>query len=92
MSRTLLTAGQVAERAGVHRSTVHHWEKDGKLDAAEVVNGIRLWDAEVVDALVADRAALAVEPSGRQCTSNLCGECENADDLAHEDWHRGGDQ
>lgn len=58
-SRTLLTAGQVAERAGVHRTTVHHWEKDGKLDAAEVVNGIRLFDSIAVDALIAARVAEA---------------------------------
>lgn len=55
-SRELLTAGQVAERAGVHRTTVHHWEKDGKLAAAQEVNGIRLFDAAVVDAYIASRA------------------------------------
>jgi len=56
-SRELLTAGQVARRAGVHRTTVHHWEKDGKLEAAEEVNGIRLFDAAVVDEYIAARAA-----------------------------------
>lgn len=57
----LLTAGQVAERANVHRTTVHHWEKDGKLEAAQEVNGIRLFDAAVVDAYIAARAAEAAE-------------------------------
>lgn len=52
----LLTAGQVAERAGVHRTTVHHWEKDGKLAAAQEVNGIRLFDSGVVDAFIAARS------------------------------------
>lgn len=61
MSNELLTAGQVAERAGVHRTTVHHWEKDGKLAAAQVVNGIRLFDVGAVDSLIASRAALAPE-------------------------------
>ena len=63
-SRNLLTAGQVAARAGVHRTTVHHWERDGKLDAAEVVNGIRLFDLDAVDALIAKRAAEASEAVG----------------------------
>lgn len=62
-SRELLTAGQVAGRAGVHRTTVHHWEKDGKLAAAQEVNGIRLFDAAVVDAFIAARAEPAMEAS-----------------------------
>ncbi len=52
----LLTAGQVAERAGVHRTTVHHWEKDGKITAAATVNGIRLFTVEEVDRVIAERA------------------------------------
>lgn len=52
----LLTSGQVADRANVHRTTVHHWEKDGKLAAASVANGIRLFRPEDVDALIAHRA------------------------------------
>ena len=59
----LLAAGQVAQRAGVHRTTVHHWEKDGKLAAAQVVNGIRLFESVTVDALIAERA-VAVESTG----------------------------
>lgn len=56
-SQELLTAGQVAKRAGVHRTTVHHWEKDGKLPAAQEVNGIRLFDSGVVDEFIAAREA-----------------------------------
>lgn len=48
----------------MHRTTVHHWERDGKLDAAEVVNGIRLFDLDAVDALIAKRAAEASEAVG----------------------------
>ena len=55
-SSELLTAGQVAERAGVHRTTVHHWEKDGKLAVDCEVNGIRLFNAAVVDEFIAARA------------------------------------
>lgn len=56
MSRSdLLTAGEVATRAGVHRTTVHHWEKDGKLEAVTVVNGIRLFDVATVEAFIAAR-------------------------------------
>ena len=47
----LLTAGEVAARLGVHRTTVHHWAKDGKLRVARVVNGIRLFDTADVDEL-----------------------------------------
>lgn len=49
-STELLTAGQVAAIKGVHRTTVHHWAKDGKLAVAQVVNGIRLFDRSTVDA------------------------------------------
>lgn len=58
MSNQLLTAGQVAARAGVHRTTVHHWEKDGKLKAAGEANGIRFFDPVEVDRFLAERAAL----------------------------------
>lgn len=58
----LLTAGQVAQRGGVHRTTVHHWEKDGKLKAETVVNGIRLFRVEDVDAFLAERAE-SVDPA-----------------------------
>jgi DNA-binding transcriptional MerR regulator len=56
MGTNLLTEGQVASRAGVHRTTVHHWEKDGKLQAATSVNGIRLFDSCTVDAFIAARS------------------------------------
>ena len=55
MGTNLLTAGQVAARAGVHRTTVHHWERDGKLAAETVVNGIRLFSVETVDRFLAER-------------------------------------
>jgi excisionase family DNA binding protein len=51
----LLTTGEVATRARVSRTTVHYWHKDGKLAAAQVVNGIRLFDADAVDAFLAKR-------------------------------------
>lgn len=54
-AKQLLTAGQVAHRAGVHRTTVHHWEKDGKLRAEQVVNGIRLFEVTEVDRVIAAR-------------------------------------
>jgi excisionase family DNA binding protein len=57
MGTELLTAGQVAARAGVHRTTVWHWEKDGKLRAAQVVNGMRLFRATEVDRWIAERDA-----------------------------------
>lgn len=53
----LLTAGQVAEQGKVHRTTVHHWAKDGKLRTAQVVNGIRLFARKDVDAFLAARPA-----------------------------------
>lgn len=59
-SDELLTAGQVAQRAGVHRTTVHHWAKDGKLPTDREVNGIRLFSVAAVDALIARRADEAV--------------------------------
>ena len=58
-SPELLTAGQVADRAGVHRTTVHHWATSGKLTAAQTVNGIRLFAVADVDALIERRAAKA---------------------------------
>lgn len=55
----LLTAGQVAKRANVNRTTVHHWAKDGKLPVAQTVNGIRLYDSDAVDRHIAERAEKA---------------------------------
>ena len=48
-STELLTAGEVAALKGVHRTTVHHWAKDGKLPVAQTVNGIRLFLRTDVD-------------------------------------------
>ena len=56
MSKNLLTSGQVATRAGVDRTTVHHWAKDGKLKVSEVANGIRLFSERDVDRFLAHRA------------------------------------
>jgi DNA-binding transcriptional MerR regulator len=64
MGTNLLTAGQVAAKAGVHRTTVHHWERDGKLEAATVVNGIRLFAVETVDQFLAERNAEPTEAVG----------------------------
>jgi excisionase family DNA binding protein len=49
MGNELLTAGQVAALKGVHRTTVHHWAKDGKLPVAQTVNGMRLFNRADVD-------------------------------------------
>ena len=53
----LLTTGQIANALGVHRTTVDYWANTGKLPVALIANGIRLFDREAVDALVAERAA-----------------------------------
>ena len=55
-SEELLTTGQVAKLAQVHRTTVHHWECDGKLDAAQVVHGMRMFRRGDVEQFLADRA------------------------------------
>jgi len=55
----LLTAGQVAALAGVHRSTVHHWAKDGKLPVSCAVNGIRLFELHTVERFIAQRPTAA---------------------------------
>jgi excisionase family DNA binding protein len=55
VSKQLLTTGQIAERLGVHRTTVHHWEKNGRLTAFTVANGVRLFTEAAVDALAAER-------------------------------------
>ena len=52
-----LTTGQIADKLDVHRTTVHHWEKSGKLASALEVNGTRLFLAADVEALAAERAA-----------------------------------
>jgi excisionase family DNA binding protein len=57
VSKQLLTTGQIAERLGVHRTTVHHWEKAGRLTAFTVANGVRLFTEADVETLAAERAA-----------------------------------
>ena len=54
MGNELLTAGQVAALKGVHRTTVHHWAKDGKLPVAQTVNGMRLFALADVEAFRAE--------------------------------------
>jgi excisionase family DNA binding protein len=53
MSTDLLTTGQVAELAGVNRTTVHHWAKDGKLPIAGHANNIRLFSRADVETFLA---------------------------------------
>ena len=57
MGNELLTAGEVAALKGVHRTTVHHWAKDGKLPVAQVVNGMRLFDRATVEAFRSEVSA-----------------------------------
>lgn len=59
MRNKLLTAGEVAKRARVSRTTVHYWAKDGKLPVRQVVNGIRLFDSDTVDAFLTEREGAA---------------------------------
>lgn len=54
----LLSTGQVASKAKVHRTTVHHWERTGKLHAAAVVNGIRLFSSDEVERFLSERAGV----------------------------------
>jgi DNA-binding transcriptional MerR regulator len=58
-TRDLLSVGQVAERADVHRTTVHYWLRTGKLKPATVVAGMSMFDARHVDRFLAERAAVA---------------------------------
>jgi excisionase family DNA binding protein len=55
MSSDLLTAGQVADRLGVHRTTVHHWVHAGKLTPQAEANGIRLFARADVERFAAQR-------------------------------------
>jgi hypothetical protein len=57
MGNELLTTGQIARILGVHRTTVHHWEKAGKLTPFTVANGVRLFAAADVEAVAAERAS-----------------------------------
>lgn len=51
-----LTTGQIAERVGKHRTTVHHWVAQGRLTPVMEVNGVRLFAAADVDRLAAELA------------------------------------
>lgn len=60
MSDDLLTTGQIADLAGVDRSAVHYWARDGKLTPALTTGtGIRLFRRDEVEAFLADRKAAA---------------------------------
>ncbi len=63
MSRVqLLRAGEVAALYGVDESTVHRWERTGRLRCARRdPGGGKYWlEAEIVEDLLADPAAAAV--------------------------------
>lgn len=53
-----LTTGQIAQQLEVTRTTVDYWARTGKLTPVEIVNGIRLFDADDVAAFGAARALL----------------------------------
>jgi len=61
--RTQVTTGEIATKGGVHRTTVHHWERTGKIKPVQVVNGIRLFDADAIDKFLAAREADATTAS-----------------------------
>lgn len=53
----LLTTGQIADLLQVHRTTVHHWEKAGKITPVTIANGVRLFDSSVIDQLISERTS-----------------------------------
>lgn len=57
MTSHRLTSQQTADALRVHRSTVHRWVAQGKLEAAEIIHlgGVVVYqfDADYVDALAA---------------------------------------
>lgn len=55
---TLLTTGQIAERIGVDRTTVHYWIRTGKLSPTQTVSGVRYFDPETVARFANARALL----------------------------------
>lgn len=60
MSDDLLTTGQIADLAGVDRTAVHYWARDGKLVPVMVTGtGIRLFARATVEQFLADRAEAA---------------------------------
>lgn len=60
MSDDLLTTGQIADLAGVDRSAVHYWARDGKLVPVMVTGtGIRLFRKADVERFLAERKAAA---------------------------------
>lgn len=59
MGNELLTTGQIADLLQVHRTTVHHWEKAGKIVPVTTANGVRLFSPDVIEDLLAQRAAEA---------------------------------
>jgi DNA-binding transcriptional MerR regulator len=55
MPSDLLTSGQIAKMLSVHRTTVHHWERSGRLKSSGEVNGIRLFRRSDVERFAAER-------------------------------------
>lgn len=52
----LLTLGDVAERAGVHRTTIDYHVRRGQLPVAGILpNGTRLFGEEAVDRWISQR-------------------------------------
>lgn len=54
-----LTSGQIAEMAGVHRTTVNYWHDIGALVPVEEINGTRIYLRADVERFLADRKAAA---------------------------------
>lgn len=55
----LLTAGDVAKKAGVTPSTVRYWGETGRLSVIRTAGGVRLFDSAEVERLTAERQARA---------------------------------
>jgi excisionase family DNA binding protein len=52
VSRSWLTASQVARRLHVSPKTVARWAKDGRLEHRRTLGGHRRYDPELIDQLV----------------------------------------
>ena len=56
----LLRAGELAERAGVSKDTLRHYERKGLLSSRRAPNGYREYDAQALGRIQLVRRALAV--------------------------------